>query len=124
MHKAVYDDELKIITVEYGGKLSMRDLEKGSADGARLILAHDCYRVLVDISRVRFDMVQFSVMDLPATFARVMARSNIELGLVKRALLVRQINEDHLYIENVAIKRGNWVRLFDDRDQAVAWLQE
>ena len=41
---------------------------------------------------------------------------------LKIALLFAGDMEDHKFMENVAYNRGYQVRVFDNRDQAMAWL--
>lgn len=124
MHTVGFDRCLRIATITYSGQLTVSDIERGCRSGVDLILEEDCNRVLIDSREVDLAASTLELFHLAKTLAAALAEHNIEIRTIHRALVVKEINDDHLFIENVATNNGHTVKVFDNIIQAKKWLSD
>jgi len=78
-----------------------------------------CTRVLIDLTQAEV------VPGIMEGFRELNPSQEVLHGLMRFsfASLYTQITEEERFLENTAVNRGLKVRVFDDREQAIAWLE-
>lgn len=124
MNAISYDEGRHIVIVKFVGKYSTREIRKGIKEAAACVKQYDCYRVLVDrTSADSPDINTVDVMEMSNIFAETFTTYGIESASVQRALLVKERHEISDLLENLAVNRGLWFKVFEDRKLALDWLK-
>jgi hypothetical protein len=113
-----YDKEKSICYVRVVGKITNRDdVRYFYGKTQPTMRQHSCSRVLFDI---RDAEIVAGTMDIYLTAANPedwgWVRSN------KAAIVYSNITPDHCFLENVAVNRGYYIKIFDNVDKALLWL--
>jgi hypothetical protein len=119
--KVEYDEVGGLCTLRVVGRYGRpEDTREAQQIVSDLHTGHGCQNVLIDMTQAEVTvdtLTIFGAGDPPPELAA-------HLREMKSAFLYREITEDLRFFETVATNRGFQVRVFDRRDQALAWLQE
>lgn len=119
--KVEYDKARGLCTLQVVGRFgTLEDTREAQQIVAGIHAEQGCQGVLIDMTQAEVTvdtLTIFGAGDPPEELAA-------HLRKFKSAFLYRKISEDLRFFETVAINRGFQVRVFDRRDQALAWLRD
>jgi hypothetical protein len=117
-----YMDALGIVTIKNSGKLSFNDWVHKLTKVAGLAREKHTTLFLSDCTDIPIDMKFIELLDFPDLYAKT--------GFIKSdkiAIVVKEadyIKHDSIFYETVCNHRGWMVKMFVDRELALAWLLE
>jgi len=113
-----------LLLLRYHDTIDMASFLSGAGDTLALASRSACTRVLVDCRGAAVRLSTMDIYDLPTLLADLAQRQGLEISAFKRALLVDGSFSDFAFAENVAVNRGQQVRVFMDEALARGWLQD
>ncbi|MEO1247554.1 MAG: STAS/SEC14 domain-containing protein [Pseudomonadota bacterium] len=108
-----YDPEQKLIHVNSWGHVTIDDWNSSREAVIRLYRRYRAGRVLVDVTRQVSAPSTLEIFDFGAEWPASI-RTAVVTGAATRA--------EQQFLETVAMNRARPLRVFDDRDTAIAWL--
>lgn len=121
-YTVVYNEHLHIVELTSQTDVRSTDIQEAVVEIFQLVKDHTCNRVLIDWSGSQVFLTVTGIYELPQIISRVADSFQVPIHRVKRALLVAAKTEDFLFYENVTHNRGQSVRFFTDRAEALEWL--
>ena len=121
-NSVAYDKELDMTVITYRGSVDLPSLKEGSAKVAQIARQHSCSRVLVDFRETVPTLSTADLYTLPEIFSDILSSRDLRIMQFKRALVVSINLEDHCFFENTSQNRNQDVRVFQDIEEAKAWL--
>lgn len=121
-HDIAYNSEQGIIELTYHGEIDPAALKSSAADVYHLAKERSCCVALIDWSQSRLGVGVSGIYDLPRVLSSITESLGLNIHKIKRALLVKEKTEGFRFLENVTRNRGQNVRLFTDRAEAIEWL--
>ena len=116
-----YDDSIGLCTLRIVGKYgSADDTREAQQIVANLRAERGCKLVLIDMTQADVSVSTLTIFEAGSPQGEMAAG----LRKLKTALLYRELTQNLRFFENVAVNRGFPVRVFDQRDKALEWLQE
>lgn len=112
-----YDTERHIITGKMWGNIDASVVKQMAADLLPLMQMHNCYRVLNDLRYASISSETIQIYNMPRSVASVKVPAK-----TKRALVLREVTDDFLFLETASINAGQRLKLFTDLESARAWL--
>ena len=112
-----YDKNTDYIQVTVNGNFNLSILPLLAAEVRLLIDQESCIHILTDFRDAQL------IDSLTNTYK--MPDSALNSGIcrnIKRALVVKEIEQNFRFLETVFVNRGNVVKLFDNMDEARNWL--
>ena len=113
-----YDLDNDCILVHVKGHFDPSVLHRIAEQVAVFVRVHHCLRVLNDLTQAKLTPGVADVYDMPTQAAK----AGIENQL-KRALLVKVVSPQIEFLETVFMNQGHLVKVFTDRNAALAWLR-
>jgi hypothetical protein len=118
-YSATYLPETGVVSIVYDGDVTPADGAEAIGATGMLVERHRCDRLLADCSSAEFDVTLFDVL----TFVEAILSAP---GPKVREAVVLPLDETAAgrvqFFETACRNRGLNVRLFPDRDVALAWL--
>ena len=110
------------LLIRYTGSLAIKDLPRGQnvfQNIADLCRQNECKKVLLDSRELTIDLGTMDLYQIGSLLAETRG------SLVKFSILGtdEQVPSDN-FMENVAVNRGGFVRVFTVEDEGIAWLSE
>ena len=119
--KVDYDKTKGLCTLQVMGLFgSAEDTREAQQIVAGIHTEHGCKHVLIDMTQADVSVDTLTIFGAGDPQEKLAAH----LRKFKSAFLYREINDNLRFFETVATNRGFQVRVFDRRDQALAWLRE
>lgn len=112
-----YDKNTDCILVTVNGNFDLSILPLLATEVKQLIHDSSCIHILTDFRHAE-------LTDSPTNTYK-MPDSALNSGIcrsIKRALVVKKIEQNFRFLETVFVNRGNVVKLFDNMDEAGEWL--
>lgn len=78
--------------------------------------------LLLDFSKSKISFSTLEIYKIPEKLYRIFLDHNLDLRLMKRAILISKRNEDFTFLETVSKNSGQNFRLFYDEKEAMKWL--
>lgn len=120
-----YHPEEQYIEGTVIGNTNRPALRKYATDMKSVVKQHQCKRILSDFREAR---LAFSIVDLfhlPTRHDDFLVTIGQNIHQLKRAILVDASHvEQGKFFEDVAVNRGQNVKIFTDRSFALEWLLE
>ena len=113
-----YSAELQILIVNVTGLVDRLLWERQLRSSIQEADTYSCYRFLVDYRKAELRLDLVDLYDRPALYE--------ETGMPRTARIAIMLGpnrKDSQFIETVTANRGYSVRIFEDRDEAIAWLR-
>jgi len=110
--------EKRLLTVKTSGTLEKSSLRSMTADLCETLRQQPCKGVFIDYSAAVIRLHLHELYDRPKVIE--------ELGFpreVKVAILFPEVNADAQFLENVYVNAGFPVRVFQDSQAAMEWLE-
>lgn len=112
-----YDEANDCVICRMSGELRIPELLDFGANAAALLKEHDCWRLLNDMREVKKLPSVVDIYNLP----RLVGESEFPQQ-AKRAVVFSKDEKDYQFLETVSVNRGQLLKVFDDIDDALAWL--
>ncbi len=115
-----------LIEVQFHGHVTLAELQAASAEATRLSEEQRCFWLLGDLrAATHLALSLIAIYQLP----HLIAKSAIAIGLqparYKRAIVYKPAQGSQAkFLETVMINRAHNVRIFQDVDEAKAWLMQ
>ncbi len=87
-----------------------------------VILKHNCYRFIIDCREAKLQLPTLLIHKAPSEIRKRLDDIKFPAHKVRRAFVVRNDFKDFSFIETVSTNRGLQVKIFQDMDQAIKWL--
>lgn len=116
-YSLAFDPESKCILVSVSGELNLQTLKNIASEVSVFLDKHSCICILNDLRKATMAKPS-STYSMP----EVAVKAGVNRA-VRRALVTKNLNDFH-FLETVFINRGNVVKLFDNINEARAWLME
>jgi hypothetical protein len=117
-----YDPQDHLIAIRCTEWIDPDQVRQAAVDAAQLALQHECYLVLDDARGARPAFSPIEIYQLPDMIKDILAEAGISVARMRRALVVSNDLEDFRFFETVSRNRAHDVLLFQDLDEARAWL--
>ena len=104
-----------IIEVVSSGDLTKQDMERTKAKLQSVLAENAFYRVLIDTTRLHAVPKTFEIFEAWSTHSR-----SFKIALLIMASSA--IAKDVAFAETVGVNRGQVVKLFSDKEEALRWL--
>jgi hypothetical protein len=112
-----YDSESDCLIASIEGEIDFELLEELAAEVVRLSTAHNCRRILNDLSKAVMKLSTLNIYDIPKLLKDAGLRQDC-----LRAIVVAKDFDDYAFFMTVSKNRGQLVELFRDIDEAKRWL--
>ncbi|MEA3266323.1 MAG: hypothetical protein U9P42_05200 [Candidatus Fermentibacteria bacterium] len=112
-----YDKENDCILVTVNGNFSLSILPLLAAEVKQFIDREDCIHILTDFRDAHLTDSPTNTFKMPDSALNSGIPRNI-----KRALVVKEMEQNFDFLETVFLNRGNIVKLFKDMNEAREWL--
>lgn len=122
--KVAFNEALGIVEVAYQGLIDLDALNASAAIVYGIARERNCRLALIDWSSAVLGLGVTDIYTLPQSFAEIAGSVRLSLYNFRRAVLVEKKNDDFLFLETVALNRGQSVRIFTDRTEALDWLYQ
>lgn len=119
-----YDFDNQIIRAKISGEVTFGLLREYTIESEKLSKEYNCYHIFADFREAisTFSVIDF--YDLPKRHEALLASMDESIIKFKRALMFpKEMVQDERFFENVAVNRGQNVKLFADESAAFAWLK-
>ena len=117
-----FTDDGRILRVLIEGRLSASEAGEMTQKSVALAAQEQATRIMLDCSKAQLDVPILDVYGLPDLYAsRGVSRRVHAAVLLPKDGYRREVYE---FYEDVCRNRGYFVRLFEDEDEAWAWLRE
>jgi hypothetical protein len=114
--------DIRTVSITYEGEMERAEGEAAIAATGELVAEHGSHRFLADCSSMQ---VSGSLIDVLAFVERL---SSMGMEAIEKEAIVLPRDEDAAdritFFETACRNRGLNVRLFSERDEALAWLAE
>ena len=117
-HQLAYNAESDCIELTVGGTFTMERLKRIAPEVARLSEESGCLKILNDMSGATIDISLAEIYSSP----QEMDNSGI-CRTTRRALVVPPDFNQAAFLETVTRNRGHNLKVFHDRESALAWLR-
>lgn len=117
-----YDEKDRIIETRLTGEIQRQDVLEFVDAMIALTIQYNCLSWIVDYTNARYKLGTLEIFDLPREVFKKMDALGDRKRQVKRAIISIHDTPDFLFLENVAVNRGQHLRIFKSREAAVAWL--
>jgi hypothetical protein len=123
-------------TIQYGpencyvigtlsGEVDRSILRQYTIEMNDLMRENPCNLILSDYRDCTFTFSVYALFELPDKHNHLLAALGQNVFALKRALLVsNEYLDQFIFFENVAVNRGQRVKVFTEETEAVAWLLE
>ncbi len=109
----------------YAGNFDMPGAIDMIAQVAAYVKKYHCYRVLGDFRNAVMDMTTVRIYDLPKLLMEQAEKSGVSITKLKRAMVTPpQQGENFRFFETVSTNQMQTIRIFQDLDEAWAWLMD
>jgi len=112
-----YDKDTDCILVTVKGNFNLSILPLLAAEVKQLIHDNSCIHILSDFRHAHLTDSLANTYKMPDVALNSGICRNI-----KRALVVKEIEQNFRFLETVFVNRGNVVKLFDNLNEARNWL--
>ncbi len=119
-----YNPVTKIVEVVYRGRVTARELNEAATERIRLQKQHSTLLVLADASRTEHLAAKiFDVHNLPEQLY-VSAKADRTTHIAVVLPPSQEARKITLYFETACVNRGWCVQTFEERQDAIDWLQK
>jgi hypothetical protein len=87
-------------------------------------MKHKCYSWLIDFSNARYKLNTLEILNLPSEVSTKMDILGGEKTKIRRAIVSISDRNDFIFLENAATNKGQNLRIFDNRENAIKWLRK
>ena len=112
-----YDSEKEYFKVKIEGNFGETEANDYAKEIFAITKKYQCKKLLNDIRNANLNFSTLAINNLPWVL-----RSAGMDRLMKRALVVPKNDEDSKFFEIVSLNRSQYVRIFEDPDEALDWL--
>jgi hypothetical protein len=121
-HTIEYNDA-GYIYVTYEGNFDIEGALELLNHVASSMREHNCYRVLADFRNATMNISTLHIYNLPKLLQNQAVKADISFHHLKRAMIVPALHiENFRFFETVSSNRMQVIRVFQDLDEARAWL--
>ena len=115
-----FDGELDVIRCIYAGSIALDDFKGATFEAIALARKHNAHRVLIDTAELDSAISTMEIYSLPEFYETTRTDRHSKWAFVLPP--AGQIREDAKFYVTVCKNRGWYIRAFDHRREAVAWL--
>ena len=116
-----YDNVKKLCTVRLFGQYTKQsDTHEVQQTVINTLTRHGCQRVLIDMTQADVSVSIMTIFNAGNPQGKIASH----LRDLKSAFLYPEITEKMHFFEDVAVNQGFNVKVFDQMDKALEWLQE
>ena len=121
--QVTYHQEDHLIESRLVGTFDWNVMENMVPEIARLVIEKTCDRVLLDFQAANLDLTTYKIYVTPEKLAAEFQKYNVDIRLLKRALVLTKRDEDFDFLETVTLNRQQTMKLFTDPGLARDWLK-
>lgn len=121
-YTVAYNHELKILEIKAWGELNMQQIKQLMFESIHAARDNDCTCILSDYHEAVLEVTTLDIYGLPGLVNEVSSSISMQAARLKRALIINRAAQDFKFFETVTLNRGQFVKLFDTREDALQWL--
>jgi hypothetical protein len=120
-----FDPDQKMIHAVYSGTTSLDEIRVAAGEAIALAVKHECYNWFIDFAEARFQGFTFlNVIQFSEEFIRLaLPHLGQNVYKVRRAMIIPKTEFLVRFIETASLNRGQQVKVFDNPEEARAWLK-
>ena len=116
-HTVEIIDDAEYVRVVFAGEVTREEHESGRYDAIRALTSNGWSRLLVDVRQID------AKMSLSDDFEFTDEHQSTPIHYARTAVVYRaEESERFSFIENVAVNRGEDMKVFTDPEEAISWL--
>ena len=119
-----YNARLHIIEVTVQQTVRISEVDEVIGEMARLALEHQCFACLTDYREAALLWSTLDIYDTPYRILNLLQQYQLPAHKLRRAVVVKGEAVDFRFYETVARNSRQNVRIFHERELAIAWLIE
>lgn len=123
-HIIRYDADKSLITTQFEGVVNFDELREVALQVMRLAQEKESFRILSDFRAITaFDTSTLELLELPDVVTGILETIGMKAINLRRAIVkYSTAADDFRFLETVMLNRGHNFRIFQDIDEALAWL--
>ena len=113
------------LLITHGDNEESFSLKNNITQTIQAMIENNCYKVLADYSNSSLETGIFTMLDFHQFSNESLEKHNISPLLIKQAFVLNKEQaayKDFLFFETLCVNRGQKVKIFEARDEAVSWL--
>jgi len=114
----------KVLETRLSGDIIYREILEFVDRMIKLTMEKDTTSWIIDYTHARYRLNTLEIHDLPGEIFRRMEVLGDKKRRVKRAIIRINDVKDFSFLEAVSFNRGQNVRVFDNRQDAMSWLNK
>ncbi len=123
-HTVEYNSERHIVESHVHGETDLGELQRIARETMRVVKEKNCFNILTDLLDARLNASTADMYFHPQDLAEIIKEAGLSVHQLQRAFVVSETSELYKFYENVATNRGHNAKLFNDLEEARAWLQK
>jgi len=121
-HTVAYNLELGLIETIAQGKLTASEAKEIISEIAQVAREKNCFLCLSDYREATIEMSTLQIHGLPKVLSDLVTSLGLRPSQFKRAIVVQKSFQDYYFFETVTLNAAQNIELFQDIDEAKAWL--
>lgn len=121
-HTLTCHPPLHLIEIQLHGHYVFEEAKQLVLEVKEAILAHDCHLILVDARDVTLGLSPYEIFDAPQIITETFTSGAIPVSKIKRAVVIHNDLENARFLETVNVNRAHIIKIFQEMDEAKAWL--
>jgi hypothetical protein len=117
--KFLEDD--KVISVKYQGRSNAELFIRSFEECVGLATKHETNRFLVDTADLEPALTAAEIFELPKAYDKLLVERKTRYAMIQPENPT--VRKNLAFFETVCLNRGYLVKLFEDRETAMAWLK-
>lgn len=120
---SIYNEKDQVIETQLYGDVTIENVFSFIDKMIELSLEHNNYQWIINYTNARYKLGTFDIYYLPNAVYEKLSKLGDKRDMVKRAIVCVNDKEDFSFLYSVALKKGQNLKIFDTRTEALEWLQ-
>jgi hypothetical protein len=120
-----YNQEAHRVETKVTGTVTFDEFKVGVYELEKICSENDCFLCLTDYREARLGLSTFEIYSLPKKIADILSEvGGSSVHKFRRAVVVSKNDPDFSFYETVCINSGQYIKLFENIEDAKQWLSE
>lgn len=123
-HTVTHNPALGVIETVAQGNLTSSEAKEIISEITQIAVEKDCFLCLRDYRKATIEMSTLEIYDIPKTLSGIVTSFGVRPSMFKRAIIAEKSLIDYQFFETATLNMGQYIKLFQDIDEAKKWLFE